>query len=294
MSKSKQPSETAVIVTLYQPKNIKDTFGNLNHKCVSFVILYQQKQIIMEQQMDNLFKKLQLEMQNQTIELNATLTANLTSTIEEKIKPLVEQNQVLKDEVQLLRAKVKSLEKESRGNNLILHGIMESERSNTELLDLVLDTLNEALKDVTDKWDKWEISKVQRLGAKKSETKARPILVTLTLIWRKIEILKNNKSFSNNIYATEDFPKDVIIKRRELAPKLQEERKKGKIAYIRYDQLIVKENISEKRKRSPTESPEAQRTAEEAPSRKQPNKINKTNYLHTRFNSNSTTGKNKQ
>ncbi|VVD01456.1 unnamed protein product [Leptidea sinapis] len=64
-------------------------------------------------------------------------------------------------------------------------------------------------------------------------------------------------------YITEDFPKEVLEKIRELKPKLIEEREKGNTAYIKYDQLVVKEGalINEKRKRDQLTSPDNQNQA---------------------------------
>lgn len=57
------------------------------------------------------------------------------------------------------------------------------------------------------------------------------------------------KRHLKQIYATEDFPKNVLEKRRELKPKLAEERAKGNPAYLKYDQLIVNEGYPSKEKR---------------------------------------------
>lgn len=51
--------------------------------------------------------------------------------------------------------------------------------------------------------------------------------------------------------------------RKNLQPLLKEERKKGNLAYLKYDKLVVKpptESNREKRKRGETESPEAPTT----------------------------------
>ncbi|CAH2101713.1 unnamed protein product [Euphydryas editha] len=173
------------------------------------------------------------------------------------------------------------------------------------LMDVVLTTLNDMTKAANiEDFDKWEISEAYRLGrlGKKDGKKTRPILITLTLAWRKKELLRNSKKLPENIYITEDYPKDVINIRKELKMKQQAERKKGKIAYIRYDKLIVKDNNTkiptkenEKRKRLPTDSPTQQHTKEgkEATAL---SKINKTNALGlpTRLRANSTSENNKQ
>ncbi|XP_063391140.1 uncharacterized protein LOC134676671 [Cydia fagiglandana] len=239
----------------------------------------------MDAQMENLFEKLKAEMKIQTETLTKTITDNLSTTIEEKLKPIIQDNKELKVEVGRLKTKVHILEKEVKKNNFILHKVCESETSTNDLLKLVVETLNKLSENAnTEEWDIWEICKVTRLGKKRDEP--RPILVTVTLTWRKMEVLKNNKQFHNNIYATEDYPKEILIKRKELKEQLIQEREKGKKAYIRYDKLIVEDNTgeketpNEKRKRSPTQSPnniqESSERTSNGPEKKQPNKKNKT------------------
>lgn len=164
--------------------------------------------------------------------------------------------------------------------------IDEQEDSNSNLIDVVLKTLNVMTKAVNiEDFDKWEISEAYRLGIKDNKKK-RPIVIKLTLAWRRLAILQNNKHFPQNIYATEDFPKDVLQVRKELKDKQQEEIKKGNLAIIRYDKLIIKENKQgkshDKRKRSPTKTPENTHINKERVSQIGPNKIIKTNRLKSR------------
>lgn len=241
--------------------------------------------------------EMQREYQKQTKTLTESI-ANLSASIDEKLKPLVEENKQLKNEVEGLNKKVYHLEREVRKNNLIMHGLEENETNNTELLESVIACLNTTCKDTgLDNWDKYEISRVQRLGKKQSK-KTRPILFTLTLEWRKLEILRNKKRFPANIYITEDYPKEILSIRKELKVKQLEEIKRGKIAFIRYDKLIVKDKNSaakesEKRKRTATDSPKQQLNSKKNDSR---TKINKTNSLGfiTRPRDNSTPGSNNQ
>lgn len=60
------------------------------------------------------------------------------------------------------------------------------------------------------------------------------------------------------MYVKEDFPKEVLKIRKQLQPKVEEERKNGKIAFIKYNKLFVKKpgtTNREKRKREVTRSP---------------------------------------
>lgn len=192
--------------------------------------------------MEYLFEKLKAEMQIQLQTQTDTLTEKLNSKLDEKLQLIFEENQLLKSKIEVLETKVHSLERETRRNNLILHGIKENEneKNNHNLMDTVLKVLNDLSKNSKiETWDKWEISMVRRLG-KKIEGRTRPVLVSLTLTWRKSEILKNNKKFLENIYATEDLPRDVLLKRKELKKTVEDERAKGNFAFIRYDKVIIK------------------------------------------------------
>ncbi|VVC95721.1 unnamed protein product [Leptidea sinapis] len=202
-----------------------------------------------------LLSKMEEQFEKQTIRITENVTTQVSATIDEKLKPILEENQKLKKEVNLLKTKIQNLDRDSRKNNIILHGVTETEKSPVELLDLVLKVFNEASeKGGIDNWDKWEISSVRRLG-KPTEKKIRPIHITVTLQWRKIEMFKNKKNLPQNSYISEDFSKPVLNKRKELKMQQQEEIKNGKHAFIRYDKLIIKEKPIEKRKRSPSTSP---------------------------------------
>lgn len=237
-----------------------------------------QLQEMIKEQMKLLWTGLRVEMQQQTVEITQNVTTALSKTFEEKLEPLMEENKKLKEEIISLKTKTYFLEKENRKANVIIHGIAEQEKDNNHLMDLVITTLNSmSEKAKIREWDNWEVSKVTRIG-RKNENRARPVLVKLILEWRKTEVLKNNKHFPKDVYATDDYPKEVLEKRRELKVKVKEETEKGNIAYIRYDKLIIKDKENnEKRKRQPS-TPPADRLAM-ADINKAPNKVTKTNIL---------------
>ena len=242
-----------------------------------------QLELLLEK-MENMNKNMNVmkeDIKRQIYSQTEKLTSDLASTIDKKLKPILEDNHMLKDQISTLKNKVRSLEKEARKNNIILHGIKETEKNNYDLQNLVLDTFNAVCKTAgLDAFDKWELSDAYRLG-KMQNDKQRPIIIKLTLAWRRLEILKNNKNFPTDIYVTEDFPKDVLNTRKELKYKLKEELKKGNKAMIRYDQLIINGKVDsnftkEKRKRSPSKTPTHTSINDGVP-QKAPNKINKTN-----------------
>ncbi|KOB74990.1 putative endonuclease-reverse transcriptase [Operophtera brumata] len=77
---------------------------------------------------------------------------------------------------------------------------------------------------------------------KKTENKIRPIVTTFTTYGKKIAILKNKHHLKEKtIYVKEDFPQEILETRKKLQVQLQKERNEGKVAFLRYDKLIVKE-----------------------------------------------------
>ncbi|CAH2092204.1 unnamed protein product [Euphydryas editha] len=145
-----------------------------------------------------------------------------------------------------------------------------------------------------------ENKKLKNEGKRESK-KRRPVMIKLTLAWRRLAILQNNKHFTENIYATEDFPKDILQIRNELKQKQQEEIKKGNLAFIRYDKLIIKERTNqkkghEKRKRSPLKTPKHTYHNKAGDSQTAPKKINKINTLEfmSRSRTNSESDNNNQ
>ncbi|KOB70157.1 Endonuclease-reverse transcriptase, partial [Operophtera brumata] len=207
----------------------------------------------MEGQFKVLFDQMKIEMEKQT--------NTIFEKINKQLEPLIEENKIMKSKIEVLERKIEYLEKEKKKNNILVFGLEEKEKSSLELLQVVQDTIKADLKIALETSD---VSKIHRIGAIK-ENKIRPVLIAFTNSWKRSEIVKMRRSLKQ-VYVTEDFPKEVLEKRRELLPKLKEERAKGNFAYIRYDQLIVKEgNLNnfnkEKRKRDPSTSPENQNYA---------------------------------
>ncbi|VVC94377.1 unnamed protein product [Leptidea sinapis] len=113
----------------------------------------------------------------------------------------------------------------------------EGENSTAELFK----NINEKFKrDINIKLEKNDVNKLNRLGKPKAGTNPRPVLCSHLSEWKKKEILKSKKNL-NGIYVSEDHSKEVLGKRKALQPQLLEERKKGNIAYLKYDKIIIKE-----------------------------------------------------
>ncbi|CAB3252103.1 unnamed protein product [Arctia plantaginis] len=150
------------------------------------------------------------------------------------------------------KKKITFLEKEKRMSNLVIFGIEEKGKSEIELVDYVKEIIAESGTHL----DSQEISYIKRIGTQSD--KNRPVKISLTTTWKKHLIFRNKRNLPANVYIKEDFPKEILEIRKQLQPKLQEERENGNIAFIKYDKLIVKKpgtTYREKRKREFSGSP---------------------------------------
>lgn len=209
----------------------------------------------MEEQFQLLFEKMKNEMQKLSIELQTSLTNKIMEKMDEKLQPLIEENKILKTRVGNLEKDVEILKRAKKQNNLIFFGIKEDEKSKLELLQKIKEQIKT---DLGINFEENEINNTYRIGKEKPDDKPRPTLVSFVNEWKKNEIMKMKKHFKE-IYISEDYTKEVLEKRKLLQPQLMEERRKGNIAYLHFDKIIIKGRINiknDKRKRETSTSPE--------------------------------------
>ena len=219
--------------------------------------------------MEIFFEKMKSQMEAQTIAITESVTRTVKESINEELKGIIEENKILKMEIETLKDKMKFMEEDRRRNNLVFFGIQETEDYDGPFAQRIVKMLQTYKFSIS----LTDINKTHRLGAKSN--KIRPVLVSFTTTWKRNEVYKNKNKLPTNIYVKEDFSKEVLEKRKELQPRLEAERAKGKKCFIKRDKLIVieqKEDQRDKRKRDCMESPS--QTLNTAP-----NKVNKTNML---------------
>ncbi|XP_063545792.1 uncharacterized protein LOC134753782 [Cydia strobilella] len=188
-----------------------------------------------------------------------------------------------------LEEKLCELEKNEKENNIILFGLQEDENSTDELFEKVKEKVKN---DLNIELSFNEINKIHRIGRKSAENKAkgRPVRVAFVREIKKRQIMKERKQFKD-IYASEDYPKEIQSKRKELQTKVQEEREKGNTAYINYDKLVVLKGNIDSRKRPPSRSPQqvSQPTKLQATLDGKTNRVNAFDVMRSRSNSLSAT-----
>ncbi|XP_026475469.1 uncharacterized protein LOC113380446 [Ctenocephalides felis] len=162
-------------------------------------------------------KKIQLELddqkkeiRNSVLKVTEQVTQNINRILEEKLLALEEKYVKLKEIVDNQEKRIYFLEKQAR------------QRHNADL------------------------QVVRRLG--KKGDKPRPTLISFSNLSTKINILKQKKALRDTCYyMKEDYPKQILEKRRQLQEQLKIERENGNMAFLKYDKLVIPKQTSKRK-----------------------------------------------
>ena len=128
-------------------------------------------------------------------------------------------------------------------NNLIFCGIEETPNetpteSENKIRSFIADRLELAQNDV----DSLRIERAHRIGAKDGNqgSTSRKIVVKFTY-FKDREIVRKERTKLNgsNFYMHEQFPPEIIGKRKRLVPKMKAAEQQGRSAWIAYDTLYI-------------------------------------------------------
>ncbi|KAI5631952.1 hypothetical protein NE865_15333 [Phthorimaea operculella] len=195
----------------------------------------------------DMLKKIENELSNQKQEMKEmeqNIKQSINSNINEKFKYFEEKTTHLEKRIDQQQKSIDFLESKLRRRNVIFFGVQEKEKGYENLLTLVLNIINNKMGIPC---SKWEIENVSRIG-KYIENKLRPIVVTMTTTGRKLEILKKKKTLEETgIYLKEDFPPNILLKRKELQEELKKERESGKRVALHYDKIVTLKTRGSKR-----------------------------------------------
>lgn len=203
-------------------------------------------------------KEILLQIQKEQTEQRKEMKAlkenveKINNTLEEKFTKIEQENVLLKEKIISQETQLEQMDRLSRRKNLIFFGVEENENNYHDLEKIIIQITNNIMQVSLSQTD---IDSVRRIGRKAANT--RPILVSLTTMGRKIEILRNKKNLENsNYYIKEDYSKKILEKRKELVKLAKIEEEKGNSVQIRYDKLIIN-NRNQKRSRSHSQSPKS-------------------------------------
>lgn len=233
------------------------------------------------EEIKNMLLNMQQDLKQQKtdmLEMKEDIKSTINNNINEKFNSLELKNELLEKKVNEQNIKINNLERHIRRKNLVFFGVEEREKSYHELEEIIINFINTHFEiSCTNS----NIEVVRRLG-KKGE-KIRPVVITFTTMGYKLIILRNkHKLHKTSYYIKEDYPVEVLSKRKELQVQVLKEKEAGNTAFIKYDKLIILNNnkhISRNQinKRNLSESPETSHPNSQMAKHdnKQPSKKNK-------------------
>lgn len=203
------------------------TEGNINN--VDLYNLIKNLSTEIKEQNENIKKQIQTQQNEITSELRS-----LKDSFDVECAELKNINKNLVEENTELKKRVNYLERKDKKNNLIIHGMEESDNENT--IDLVKNLINNTLNiPLTIP----EINNTYRLGFKSSD-KSRPIILQLVSYIKKTEIYSKVQNLKNTgVYIRDDLTPSDREERKLLTEHLMEARSKNLSAKIKNHKLIV-------------------------------------------------------
>lgn len=186
------------------------------------------------------FADIMRELKETRIQVNDKIDA-LGERMEAKYQVLEENIDLLKQELSEtkkerdnMRHKIDDLENRSRRNNIIFHGVSETEHEDCELK--LCDTINEKLELSVDAGN---FERVHRLG--RPNRNGRPLIALCSSYKIKMQILKAVKDTKPaGFFVNEDYSEPVRHARKILNDMKKTKRELGYSAFLVYNKLVVK------------------------------------------------------
>lgn len=190
------------------------------------------------EEIKNMLRSLQEEIKQQKVEMleiKEDIKYTIIKNMNEKFKTLEIKNEQIEQKFETQKIKIENFERLLRRKNIVIFGVKDDERNYYDLEKKVFEFINNMLNI---KCDKNTIESVRRIG--KKHEKIRPILVTLLTMGLKIEIMKHKKDLNGTpFYIKEDYPIEVLNKRRELQAEIKKAKEQGVKAILKYDKLVI-------------------------------------------------------
>ena len=165
-----------------------------------------------------------------------TTNSQRITELECSMQAVTKQHDNLVAAMETLKDKMVKMEAYSRRDNLVFDGIPESE--NEDCTAKVMSVIKDKMK-VTDT-ESIKVTRCHRLGPKSPGPRARPrsIIIKFHYYPDKETVWKAKKNLAKqNIWVREDFPQEIMEKRRVLEPIARKARDLGKRASVNVDTL---------------------------------------------------------
>ena len=135
------------------------------------------------------------------------------------------------------------LENQSRRNNLRIDGVKErAEETWADTEQALRKVLETDLKMPADHVKAIAIERAHRTGGAQNAERDRTVVVKFTHVKDRDSMLQAARANRpRGVFVNEDFSMRVVSRRKKLIPEMKEARDRGKIAYLSYDRLVVKD-----------------------------------------------------
>ena len=211
----------------------------------TFVFMYDEKL----QKLEDKFDELKFSLEFSQNEIHELKTSCQQSEVLER--------SVLKIERQLsdITKDIDYIDNQGRSNNIRIDGIPEVLNEDLQKTEqLVLKTLTDTLELSPNDLSEFKIERsyrvntggrrIQRDNVNSQQPRCRPVFVKFRSVKSRDFVLKEFKARKPiGMYANEDYSPRVLQKRKDLLPEMYEKRREGKIAFLSYDRLIVREKF---------------------------------------------------
>ena len=152
----------------------------------------------------------------------------------------------LTDDIKRVDDAADYMENQSRRNNLRVDGVKEKPGETWQETETALrQVVQRELKLPADQVGALQIERAHRTGAPTTTQRERTIVVKFASFKDRDTIIRAARTVKpKGFFFNEDFSQRVISRRKELLPDMREARERGKIAYLSFDKLVVKDRQS--------------------------------------------------
>ena len=149
----------------------------------------------------------------------------------------------LTDDIKRVDDAADYMENQSRRNNLRVDGVKEKPGETWQETETALrQVVQRELKLPADQVGALQIERAHRTGAPTTTQRERTIVVKFASFKDRDTIIRAARTVKpKGFFFDEDFSQRVISRRKELLPDMREARERGKIAYLSFDKLVVKD-----------------------------------------------------
>lgn len=204
-------------------------------------IKYQLRKLDLLEQLTNDVKELKASLEFSDAMIEALKADN--ASLRREVNKMTRLTGELQNEQIHMGDTILDLQCRSMRDNIIFHGLPEmKDETHHKPEELVKTFLVQNLKMTKDEATAIQFSRVHRLGKPRTnvQQKSRPIVANVTNSKMKYAVMARGKELKNTDYAISDqFPPEIMHRRRLLRPFLTEARKERKRARLTVDKLYI-------------------------------------------------------